>query len=252
MEQKEQNSKLANFFDAEKKKAKKKKKKTGATSGNEAFKVEAEVDDKKTENPLLQGDNAEDFEDPDEENTSPGDLLQGNTSIKDMTEVERARKAQEEKDDNKEWGFMKSQEPVAQKEAVAKQPRKNAADITFSRGKPTFQRANNKAIVKEEFPEMGEFPTLGAKGKPDKGAPAKSESAQIGSMGASAKDPREEKKTPSSGITFGAKPMFTRTKKEKVEGAEGAQEANLGKQNYDFDKMQRSAVAQKRVEGEGQ
>jgi len=123
-----------------------------------------------------------------------------------------------------------------------------------------FQRGGTKggaALNKSEFPDFGDFPTIGEKSKEatkEATGPA-CDKPHVGStfMQASAasglKSMPEEKK----GIAFGGKPMFTNSRKPKVIATE-LDSSVPDKQNYDFSKMRVATASARRpreeIEGE--
>ena len=256
-------SELQGFFNTQTKNAsKKKKKKAAGTDTAQQKKAEAEVQNE-TENSLHIA-NVDDFEEDEEQKTE--DLMSTNTHIKDMTEVQQAKKREQEKNKAKDWSANLQSQPeaVASKDTAPKQKKTFDASSAFGGGgRPTFSKKSgaglNTGLNKGgDFPAMGDFPTLGAEGKSESKSKkdnfkpmafSRSDNAEIGSFGAGAALARSE--APAGGISFGkAPPKFSR-KTDKKAQQEGS-EVDLGKQNYDFSKMQVASATVRKVEGEGE
>lgn len=161
-------SELQGFFNTQTKNAaKKKKKKAAAAAAEKTQQKKAEVEVKnETENTLHEA-NVDDFEEDEEQKTE--DLMTTNTNIKDMTEVQQAKKREQEKNKAKDWSANLQSQPeaIASKDTAPKQKKTFDASSAFGGGgRPTFSKKSGAGLNKGgDFPAMGDFPTLGADGK---------------------------------------------------------------------------------------
>jgi len=162
------------------------------------------------------------------------------------------------------FGKDKQATKVAAAPAAPKEKR-TAANITFGRGSgpPVFRKGNAKvAINKNEFPDLGDFPTMGSEknstskaqestgpacDKPHVGMFTNSSGSggmraqTFGNSFATAPATADEEK----GISFGKKPTFTSSRSKVTKPLVIDQEVN-DRQNYDFSKMTMASASTRR------